>query len=140
MGDRTSLLGHHSGAPRSAPSPRSSRPARRHWRALMALTVGSWAVALAGGALIVSRAPNAEIYRCADGFTNRGELLWGYVIAALVLTSPAPGCAGWLVAKREGGVRLRWAAVTVAIAITTVTIALAVGILLDAPATGRCFD
>jgi len=57
-----------------------------------------------------------------------------------LLTSPASGCAGWLVAKREGGVWLRWAAVSVAIAVTTVTIALAVGVLLDAPATGRCFD
>lgn len=140
MGDRTSLLGHHSGASTSAPSPRSSRPARRHWWALLALTVGCWAVALAGGALLVSRAPNAEIYRCADGFTNRGELLWGYAIAALVFTSPAPGCAGWLVTKREGSVWLRSAAVAVALAIPIVVIVLAVGILLDAPATGRCFD
>lgn len=140
MDDRRSLLGSEAGASTPAPLAGASRPARRHWWTLMALTVGSWAVALAGGALVVSRAANAEIYRCADGFTNRGGLLWGHVIAALVLTSPALGGAGWLVAKREGGVWLRSAAVTVAIAVTTVTIALAVGVLLDAPATGRCLD
>ncbi len=67
-----------------------------------------------------------------DGFTNRGGLLWGHVIAALVLTSPAPAYAGWLVAKREGSVWLRSAAVTVALAIPIVVIALAVNVLLDA--------
>lgn len=106
----------------------------------MALAVGCSTVALAGGALVLTRAANAEIYRCMDGFTNRGGLLWGHVIAALVLTSPAPAYAGWLVAKREGSVWLRSAAVTVALAIPIVVIALAVDVLLDAPATGRCFD
>jgi len=107
---------------------------------VISVTVVSWALALVGGALVVALAANANIYRCADGWTNRGQAQWYYVIAALVLTSPALGRAAWLVAGSEGSVRLRWAAVAVAVAVPIVAIALALGFLPDAPATGRCFD
>jgi hypothetical protein len=107
---------------------------------VISVTVVCWAVALAGGALVVALAADANIYRCADGWTNRGQAQWFYVIAALVLTAPALGRAAWLLAGSEGSVRLRWAAAAVAVGVPIVAIALALGFLPEAPATGRCFD
>jgi hypothetical protein len=109
-------------------------------RPIGALTVVCWALALAGGALVVAAAPSASIYRCADGWTNRGQEQWYNAIAALVLSAPALGRAAWLVIGHKGSARLRWAAVAVAVIVPVVTIALAFAFLPDAPATGTCFD
>ncbi len=104
------------------------------------LTVVCWVLAVAGGALVVALAPTANIYRCADGWTNLGEKQWLHAIAALVLTAPALGRATWLVTRHKGSARLRWAAVAVAFAVPVASIALAFAFLPDAPAIGTCAD
>jgi hypothetical protein len=107
---------------------------------MVLVSVVCWVVALVGGALVVVLAAGADIYRCADGWTNRGQAQWFSVIAALVLTGPAPSRAVWLMAGSEGSARLRWATVAIGVAVPVVTIALALGFLPNAPATGFCFD
>lgn len=114
----------------------ATQPPRLIWG-----TVVCWVLALAGGAVVLAYASDANIYRCADGWTNRGQVQWSLVIMALTLTAPALGRAAWLVAGRKGTVRHRWAAVAVAVAVPIVTMVLAVGVLPDAPAsTGTCLD
>lgn len=108
---------------------------------LMWVTVVCWLVALAGGAVIVAYAADANIYRCPDGWTNRGQAQWGHVIGALIFTAPALGVAAWLAVGPKGSVRLRWVAVAIAVAVPLLTILLALSVLPDAPTSpGVCFD
>jgi hypothetical protein len=99
-----------------------------------------WVLALVGGALVVAAASQANIYRCADGWTNVGQARWFHAIAALVLTAPALGRAAWLVTDHRRTAWLRWAAVAVAVAVPVVTIALAFAFLPDPLGTGTCGD
>ena len=125
------------GSCRGRTTPRWQRS--RH--SLLADTLGTWAVALVGGALVVASAPSASIYRCVDGWTNPGQAHWlRSSQRSLFSAHPLSACAAWLVIGHRGSARQRWAAVAVAVAIPLVTIALAFRFLPDVPSTGTCFD
>jgi hypothetical protein len=104
------------------------------------LAVVWWLVALAGGALVVASASQANIYRCADGWTNAGQARWLHAVAALVLTTPALARAAWLVTDHRRSARLRLAALGAAVGVPVVTIALAFAFLQDPQVIGMCRD